>query len=272
MANKRLLLICLMATVLIACNKGPKGAQPPVTDSSVPVIDYRVTGIIPHNTSFFTEGFLIYNGQFLESTGSPEEISTTESLIATVDIATGKTEEKVKLDKSRYFGEGIVVLKDKLYQITYKNQKGFIYDAKTFKKLGEFTYPSKEGWGMTTDGTHVIMSDGTDKLTYLLPPDMKVVKSLTITENDISVLNVNELEWIKGYIYANVWMTNDIIRIDPANGKVVGKMDLTSLKNEANSTFRYSEVLNGIAYDSVSNKIYVTGKLWPSIYRIELIH
>lgn len=142
---------------------------------------------------------------------------------------------------------------------------------KHLKKLGEFGYPSKEGWGMTTDGTHVIMSDGTDMLSFLLPPEMKVVKTIRVTQNDISVRNVNELEWIKGYIFANVWMTNDIIKIDPSNGKVVAKMDVSSLKHEANATWKYSEVANGIAYDSTSNKIYLTGKLWPSIYRIELI-
>lgn len=261
----------LLTILLISCKREPNPAtvEPPV--STVPRIDYRVTGIIPHNTSFFTEGLLVYNGKFLESTGSPEELDNVESIVATVDIADGKAEEKIRLDKSKYFGEGIVVLHDKLYQLTYKNQKGFIYDAKTFKKLGEFSYPSKEGWGMTTDGTHIIMSDGTDMLSYLLPPEMKVVKTVRVTENDISVLNVNELEWIKGYIFANVWLTNDIIKIDPSTGKVVAKMDVSSLKNEANATWKYSEATNGIAYDSTSDKIYLTGKLWPSIYRIELI-
>jgi len=257
--------------LLLSCKREPKPISVDIPVSDVPKIDYRVTGIIPHNTSFFTEGLLIYNGKFLESTGSPEELENVESIVATVDISDGKTEEKIRLDKTRYFGEGIVVLHDKLYQITYKNQKGFIYDAKTFKKLGEFGYPSKEGWGMTTDGTHVIMSDGTDMLSFLLPPEMKVVKTIRVTQNDISVRNVNELEWIKGYIFANVWMTNDIIKIDPSNGKVVAKMDVSSLKHEANATWKYSEVANGIAYDSTSNKIYLTGKLWPSIYRIELI-
>lgn len=263
----------MLTLVLFSCksNDSENSSTIKTTVPTVPKIDYRVTGIIPHNTSHFTEGLLVYNGSLLESTGSPEELPTLESIISTVDIESGKTVEKVRLDKSKYFGEGIVVLHDKLYQLTYKNQLGFIYDAQSFKKLGEFPFPSKEGWGMTTDGTHAIMSDGTDILTYLMPPDMKVFKTVRVTENDISVLNINELEWIKGYIFANIWMSDEVIKIDPATGKVVGRLNLSSLKNEADNTFQYSEVTNGIAYDSISNKLYVTGKLWPSIYRIELI-
>lgn len=269
MSQKLIYCLGFVVILLVSCkgdaHKVEETPEGPVT----PNISFNVSAIIPHDTKYFTEGFLVYNGKFLESTGSPMEISTAESIVAEVDIASGETSEKIRLDKSKFFGEGIVVVNDKLYQITYKNQLGFIYDAKTYKKLGEFNYPSKEGWGMTTDGKHVIMSDGTDQISYLLPPEMKVVKKTTVTENDISVININELEWIKGFIYANVWQTNDIVKIDPSNGKVVGRLDLTSLKKEAEANFRYSEVLNGIAFDSVSNKVYVTGKMWPSIYRIE---
>ena len=268
----RFLFFLCFAASLSSCKQEPKPAEEVPVTAVTPAIGYNVSAIIPHDTKYFTEGFLVYDGKFLESTGSPLEISTAESLISTVDMTTGTTDEKIKLDKSLFFGEGIVVVNDKLYQVTYKNQIGFIYDAKTFRKTGEFKYTNKEGWGLTTDGKHVIMSDGTDQLTYFLPPEMKVVKTTRITENDISVLNINELEWIKGFIYANVWQTSDIIKIDPANGKVVGKIDLTSLKNEASASFRYSEVLNGIAFDSINNKVYVTGKMWPSIYRIEFEH
>jgi glutamine cyclotransferase len=264
------LLVGLLCISILSCKPEPKPEEKPVdVPPTTPVINFNVSGIIPHSTTYFTEGFLVYNGTFLESTGSPEEIKIAESLIATVDMSSGKTEEKIRLDKSKYFGEGIVVINDKLYQLTYQNRIGFIYNAKTFKKEGEFAFNSKEGWGMTTDGKHAIMSDGTSKLTYLLPPDMKAVKSIDVTENGYGLGNLNELEWIKGYIYANIWQSNLIVKIDPSTGKVVGKMDLTSLKNEANATFQYSEVMNGIAYDSVSNKVYVTGKFWPNIYRIE---
>lgn len=270
MTNKICLLAGFLSLLAISCKKEPKQEEVKLPPSSAtPVIVYRVNGIIPHNTSFFTEGLLFYNGKLLESTGSPEELKLTESVIATVDLATGKTEEKVKLDRSKFFGEGITVLNNKIYQVTYKNRLGFIYNAKTFKKEGEFTYANAEGWGMTTDGTHAIMSDGTDKLTFFMPPAMKPVKTLSVTESGVPVKSLNELEWIKGFIYANVWQTNYIVKINPNNGNVVAKMDLTALKYEADNTFRYSETLNGIAYDSVSNKIYVTGKLWPSIYRIE---
>ncbi len=270
MTNKICFFIGLLSLVLLACKKDPKTEEPkePVVPAT-PVISYRVSGIIPHNTSFFTEGLLFYEGKLLESTGSPEELALTESVIATVDLATGKTEEKVKLNRAKYFGEGITVLNNKIYQLTYKNKVGFIYNAKTFKKEGEFAFQSAEGWGMTTDGKHAIMSDGTDKLTYMLPPGMKAVKTVNVTENGIPVKSLNELEWIKGFIYANIWQTNFVVKINPSSGNIVGKMDLTSLKYEADNTFRYSETMNGIAFDSVSNKVYVTGKLWPSIYRIE---
>ena len=186
-----------------------------------------------------------------------------------VDKSTWKIDVKAELDKTIYFGEGIVILKGKVFQVTYKNQKGFIYDAKNFKNLGEFSYTNKEGWGLTTDGKSIIMSDGTSYLTYIDPDSFKVTRILEVAENDRIVENLNELEFIKGFIYANIWMTNTIVKIDPNNGDVVGKMDLSDLAYQSKTKNPNALEMNGIAYDSISNKIMVTGKLWPTIYEIK---
>ena len=163
-------------------------------------------------------------------------------------------------------------LNDKLYQLTYKNQVGFVYDAKTFREIGIFKYANTEGWGLTTDGMSLIMSDGTDKLTFLDPKSLTPVKVLPITDNNTPLININELEFIKGFVYANIWQTSSIVKIDTSNGKVVGKIDLSSLSHEAKNKNPNASVLNGIAYDSITDKIYVTGKLWANVYEINFSH
>ncbi|MCW3090970.1 MAG: hypothetical protein JWP81_2039 [Ferruginibacter sp.] len=181
-------------------------------------------------------------------------------------------DKKIEIDRSKYFGEGIVIFDDKLYQLTYTNQVGFIYDIKSFKQIGQFNYTNKEGWSLTTNGKELIMSDGTDKLTFLDPATLKPVKQLAVTENGLAVDSLNELEFIKGFIYANIWQTDFIVKINPANGKVTGRLDLTSLAFEARNKYPPADVLNGIAYDAATDKIYVTGKLWPNIYQVEFPH
>jgi glutamine cyclotransferase len=233
------------------------------------LINYGVVKAYPHDTTAFTEGFLVHEGKLYESTGSPADLTQTKSLIGVVDLATGKIDVKVELDRDKYFGEGIVILHNKLYQLTYLSKIGFVYDANTFEKLGEFTFPSKEGWGMTTDGTHLVMSDGTSRLTYLNPTTFQVEKTLAVTHNDGAVENLNELEYIKGFLYANLYTSNAIVKIDPGSGKVVGKLDLTSLDQNAKAKKPNSLELNGIAYDESTNKVFVTGKLWPNIYEIK---
>ncbi|WP_210486129.1 glutaminyl-peptide cyclotransferase [Rufibacter aurantiacus] len=240
------------------------------SNASEPVlINYGVVKAYPHDTTAFTEGFLVHEGKLYESTGSPADLTQTKSLIGVVDLATGQLDVKVELDRNRYFGEGIAILKDRLYQLTYVSKVGFVYDVNTFKRTNEFTYPSKEGWGMTTDGTHLIMSDGTSKLTYLNPTTFKEEKTITVQDPNGPVENINELEYIKGFLYANVYTTNTILKIDPSSGKVVGKLDLTSLEQDAKSKKPNALELNGIAYDSTAGKVYVTGKLWPNIYEIK---
>ena len=146
---------------------------------------------------------------------------------------------------------------------------GFVYDAKSFKKLGEFVFPSVEGWGMTTDGTYLVLSDGTSNINYLDPNNYKLIKILGVIDNNGPVAFINELEYINGFIYANVYGTNYIVKIDPASGKIVGKLDLTTLNNEAKNKYPDALEMNGIAYDSVAKKVYITGKMWPNIYEIK---
>jgi glutamine cyclotransferase len=260
---------------LASCNN-PSGEDTPATetgkssDNTPPVINYTVVKALPHDTTSYTEGFLFHDGQLYESTGTePEMPVSRRSMFGTVDPGSGKITPKVELDRNKYFGEGIVFLNGKVYQLTYTTKIGFVYDAKTFKKLGEFTFPSKEGWGMTTDGTYLIMSDGSSNINYLDPNTFRLVKVLGVTDNNGPVSNINELELIKGYLYANQWQTNYILKIDPASGKVVGKMNMESLDSEARNKYPGAEVLNGIAYDSTSGKVYVTGKLWPNMYEIK---
>lgn len=268
-------IIVLFVVLLAACNDNPSSGktEPPVAiPDAIPVINYAVARTWLHDTNSFTEGLLVHDGKLYESTGSPDDLPDTRSLLGVLDMNTGKIAVKIELDRDKYFGEGIVFLHDKLYQLTYKTKVGFIYDAKTFKKTGQFTFPSEQGWGMTTDGASLIMSDGTNNLTYLDPATFNVVKKVAVTENNMPVMQVNELEYIKGSIYANVYTTDNVIRIDPATGKVTGKLDLSSLSREAKARNPAALELNGIAYDSVADKIYITGKMWPNVYEIQFNH
>ncbi len=264
----------LILSLLAACNHTDRNnteTTGPSTDNSPANIDYTVMKVLPHDTTAFTEGLLFHDGQLYESTGTDTNMpESRRSLFGTVDSITGRIHPKVEIDRNKYFGEGIAFLNDKVYQLTYTTKVGFIYDAKTFKKLGEFTFPSREGWGMTTNGASLIMSDGTSNLTYLDPNTFRTVKILTVTDNNGPVSNVNELELIHGYLYANQWQTNYILKIDTSSGKVVGRLDLESIAAEARNKYSGAEVLNGIAYNPASGLLYVTGKLWPNIYEISV--
>jgi glutamine cyclotransferase len=267
---KRLIFaVAIFTMTFISCNTKTKEHAAEPADAAPLNLSYYVVNSFPQDPSLFTEGFLFHNSALYESTGSPEEFPNTRSLIGIVDLKTGKLDEKLELDRSKFFGEGIVILNDKLYQLTYKNRLGFVYDLKTFKKISEFKYANLEGWGLTTDGKSLIMSDGTDKLTYLNPETQKLEKTLAITDNGVAVINLNELELITGYLYANIWKTDTIVKIDPSSGNVVGKIDLSQLTLQQKAENATAQELNGIAYDAVSNRIFVTGKMWSKIYQIE---
>ncbi len=226
-------------------------------------IEYTVKMVFPHDETAFTQGLVIHKNKVYESTGFHNQIP---SWIAEVNLDNGEQHKRVELD-SRYFGEGICVLNNKLYQLTWKENTGFIYDLKTFKNTGSFSYNS-EGWGLTTDQQHLIMSDGTENIRFLDTLTFEVVKTIVVREGNIPVKNINELEFIKGYLYANLWKTSLIVKIDPDNGKVVGVLDLSSLVNSIERTHPEADVLNGIAYNSETGDILVTGKLWPKAYLI----
>jgi glutamine cyclotransferase len=241
-----------------------------VSGNEAPVITYTILNALPHDKDSYTEGFLMHNGKLFESSGAPEGNDKTRSMVGIVDPATGVISVKAELDKKIYFGEGITILGDKLYQLTWTNKKGFIYDLKTFKKIGEFTFPSKEGWGMTTDGSSLIMSDGSSNLTYLDPLTFKTNRIVGVTDNNGPVGNLNELEYVNGNILANIYQTPYIIRIDPNSGKVLGKADFSNLVKEVKLKDPDVDYMNGIAWDSAKNKIYITGKLWPNMYEVRL--
>jgi glutaminyl-peptide cyclotransferase len=237
---------------------------------SVASIPYQVLGSFKHDSTLFTEGLEYFNGKLFESTGSPEELTYTESKIVAVDTISGKVLTKSILDKKLYFGEGITFLNGKVYQVTYRTQKGFVYDANTFKKLKEFTFQNAEGWGLTNDGQYVIMSDGTYELTFFDPETFKVLKKLSIKENGYAKTNINELEYVDGFIYANVWQTDEMIKINAKNGEIVGKVDLSGLRAQALVVYAGSMETNGIAYDKNSKTFLVTGKMWPKYFRIKI--
>ena len=221
-----------------------------------------------HDQDAFTQGLLFYKGNLYESTGSPDNMPQTRSTLGVVNTDNGQLVVRAELDKNKYFGEGLAELDNKLYWVTWKNQTCFVYDATTFRRTGQFNYPNQEGWGLTVHDGFIVMSDGTYNLTYFDPKDFSVVKTLAVTRNGYGLDNLNELEMINGYIYANVWMTHRIVKIDPADGKVVGELDLTQLYNESADIYPGLGETNGIAYDAAGNRVLVTGKLWPRMYEI----
>ena len=273
---KRFSALTLAILFLYSCGSHPD--QPASTNDTqaaapaIPNIGYQVVKTFPHDTALFTEGFLVHDGQLYESTGSPKELPQTHSLVGPLDTMTGKMLGKIELDRNTYFGEGISFLKGKLYELTYQNHICFVYDAKTFKPAGQFNFDNNEGWSLTTDDSVLIMDDGTDKLTFVDPNTFKPLKKLQVIQNGVPRDSLNELEYINGYIYANIWLNNTIVKIDPATGKVVGTLDLSNLVFDARNKYPTAEVLNGIAYDKTNDKIYVTGKLWPTIYEINFPH
>ncbi|PBQ32176.1 glutamine cyclotransferase [Sphingobacteriaceae bacterium] len=265
-----LALICLIA---YACGtdkkETPENTQP--VAKTVPAISYSIVKTYPHDTTAFTEGLLFNEGQLFESTGDVDYLPQTKSALGIVNLETGKLDLKVEIDKTAHFGEGMVILNGKIYQVTLDSHVGFVYDAKTYKKIDQFNYQN-EGWGLTTDGKSIIMSNGTFNLTYINPLTYAIEKTVAVTEQGYGLDHLNELEYIKGFIYANVWMTNYVVKINPETGEVVGKLDLDDLNVKSREKQPRSLEMNGIAYDAISDKILVTGKLWPNIYEISFPH
>ena len=231
--------------------------------AAVPVYRVDIVHIYPHDPSAFTEGLFYLNGFLYESTGLEAH-----STIRKVRIETGAVVQKLDIP-AQYFGEGIVNWGGRLISLTWKSHVGFVFDLATFKLQKEFHYEG-EGWALTQDGKQLIMSDGTSELRFINPNTLKETNRIQVTLEGKPVLNVNELEWVKGEIFANLWGTNWIARIDPRSGQVVGLINLAGLLSPSDKVQGPDSVLNGIAYDAKGDRLFVTGKNWPKLLEIRL--
>jgi glutamine cyclotransferase len=228
----------------------------------VPTYSYQVVRSYPHDRGAFTQGLIVRNGVFYEGTGQ-----VGQSTLRKVKIETGEVLQVKHLD-APYFGEGITEFKGSIFELTWRHGIGFVYDLKTFAQQRTFDY-SGEGWGLTHDGTHLIMSDGSASLRFLDPATLRETRRITVRDGATPVERLNELEFVKGEVFANVWQTDRIVRISPSDGRVTGWIDLAGLLAPADRTG--VDVLNGIAYDAASDRLFVTGKWWPRVFEITLV-
>jgi glutaminyl-peptide cyclotransferase len=227
------------------------------------LLKYTVVNIFPHDTATFTEGLEFYNGILYESSGLYKK-----SKLLKTDYKTGKILDFIKLD-DKYFGEGITILKDKIYQLTWQEKTGFIYDAKTFKLEKTFKYDGdQEGWGMTNDGTYIYHNDSTESIWRMNPDTQKMIDKIKVYSSDAKVIKLNELEWIDGKIYSNIWQKDAIVVINSSNGAVEGILNFADLR--AKYKIPVDDVLNGIAYNSKTKTIFVTGKNWNKMFEIKV--
>lgn len=250
----------LFAVVMICCING---SMQGCNGQTVSTSNVRIVKSYVHDAKAFTQGLIVDQGRLLEGTGR-----NGESELRLVELDTGKVLDRKILDR-RVFGEGIAVANGELFQISWRNKIAFIYDAKTLEYKRRARY-SGEGWGLTFDGKHLIMSDGSSVLRFYDPETFKLAKRVSVLQDRRRVSDLNELEFVEGEVWANIWHTDHIARIDPESGQVTGWIDISNLKP---STLRYNReaVANGIAYDAQTKKLYMTGKNWPVLYEVELI-
>jgi glutaminyl-peptide cyclotransferase len=278
-----------VALCLAACNGGaddngasrppalPLGMQPPLRtnadarppavpfDTTTPRVSAHVIRSWPHDTASYTQGLAIYRGHLVESTGR-----LALSDVRDVDPTTGSVRRRVALAATE-FGEGITVLGDRLYQLTWQGGRGHVYNANTLTPIDSFTY-SGEGWGLATDGRVLYMSDGTSRIRVLDPTGFHELRTIQVREADSTVWMLNELEWVRGELWANVYQTDFIARIEPATGRVTGWIDVANLLTAAQrqDVAKRGGVANGIAFDSVRNRLFLTGKLWPRLFEVDV--
>lgn len=252
----------MLTTFLAALLFQAAAVAPVPTAEKVPMQGYEIVRTYPHDPKAFTQGLLYLDGNLYESTGH-----IGESTIRKVSLADGRVLKSADVPRP-HFGEGLVNWGSQLISITWQGGMGFRWDRESFRKLGEFRYPG-EGWGLTQNGREIIMSDGTPELRFLDPKTLAERRRVKVTLRGRPLPYLNELEWVKGEVYANIWQTDFIVRIDPATGKVVGLIDLRGLQTKAGRSGA-DEVLNGIAYDAKGDRLFVTGKRWPSLYEIKL--
>jgi len=228
-------------------------------------IDHTIIETFPHDTSFYTQGLTFYNSALYEGTGDPGYIG--KSRLMKIDLKTGKILKTISLT-NKYFGEGITILRDTVYQLTWQEHKVFVYTLTDFKKVKEYDI-STEGWGITNDGTKLIVSEGSGILYYYDPSTFRLLSKNSIMEGNSQTFNLNELEYIDGFVYANQYQYPYILKIDPVAGRVVAKYDVTDLWKKAQAINPDVDYPNGIAYNEITKKIYLTGKLWPQLYEVQ---
>ncbi len=263
---------------LLSCGNGDTPDIDPSLPSTQPLnlpvpqpITYTIDNVYPHDPGAFTQGLEYHEGKLYEGTGEPKE-----SRLRIVDVKSGSLEQEYLIPDPDVFGEGVTIFKDKIYQLTWQNHKIFVYNKGDIKHPVKTYNWSSEGWGITNDGHNLIISDGSSRLYYVLPDsssnEMRTQKVLTVADNRGQLDSLNELEYINGYVYANRWYTNEIVKVDTSNGHVVGIMNLTGLLKQyaPNAVVREGAVLNGIAYDSAANKVFITGKYWPKLFEITM--
>ena len=239
--------------------KGKPASVTVAQPGAIPVLTAAVVKSYPHDPRAFTQGLEFFDGYLYESTGRQRQ-----STLRRVVIETGKVVQSVRLP-DRTFGEGLTIFHGKIYQLTWLDKTGFIYDLRTFRKLGQFSY-NTEGWGLTHDDASLILSDGTNRLQYIDPNSYQVTKTLEVFAGPEAVTNLNELEFIRGEIWANIWHSDRIARIDPKSGQVTAWIDLAAITER--ETHEQEDVLNGIAWDPGRQRLFVTGKDWPRLYEI----
>ncbi len=252
--------ILTLLAVWISYDRKPRSSLP---DNLELYMTYEVLNVYPHDPEAFTQGLVYQEGFLYESTGLYGESS-----LRKVVLETGEVLQRIELSPE-YFAEGLAVWEDRLVQLTWREGTGFVYSQEDFSILTRFTYPT-EGWGLTHDGQSLIMSDGTDKLIFLDPETFQAKGSLSVTWEGTQVYRLNELEYIRGEVYANVWQTDDIVRIDPRTGEVTGWIDMRGILPGESRT-PHTDVLNGIAYDPEGDRLFVTGKFWSWLYEVQLI-
>ncbi|HLL73139.1 MAG TPA: glutaminyl-peptide cyclotransferase [Pyrinomonadaceae bacterium] len=244
-------------------NVASKASAAAATPETVPTYTYKVKNSWPHDRRAYTQGLIFRDGVLWESTGQYGSSS-----LRKVELKTGKVIKQISVP-SKYFAEGMTVFHNKVFQLTWQEHKGFIYDPETFEKQGEFDYTG-EGWGLTHDGQSLIMSDGTNQIRFLDPATLKTTRTVSVFDAGEPVSQLNELEYIDGEIYANIWQSDRIVRLDPKSGKILGWIDMTGLLKTKDRTGQ-EDVLNGIAYDEAGKRLFVTGKMWPKLFEVEIV-
>lgn len=256
--NRPLLLLLVFSLLLFSFQNSLSNSK----DKFTPSFSYRIVNTFSHDPEAFTQGLVWKDGFLYESTGLYGSSS-----LRKVDLETGTVMQNIPLSND-YFAEGITIFDDKIYLLTWKEQIGFVYDKKTLNLLDAFSY-AHEGWGITNNNKSLILSDGTSTLHFLDPETFEEIKQINVHDGIYLIHNINELEYINGYIYANIWQTERIAVIEPDSGKVIFWLDLSGILNNVEYSNKV-DVLNGIAYDVEQNRLFVTGKLWPALFEIEI--